>query len=184
MNSWNPQQKPTNTEDVEKLIFSLTDGVGIWFGTNKEGKPSDYDDWIEKRSNGSEYFYIRGMTKYDREEIETDEEIIEIAKEIAKNQYLRYYSYQSIQDYSKSRERYSQEDDQQVGDYEKYGPDRITWQDVTQENKTIENFMKENLQVNEFSLKKIVENLGKIPADGGAKFGNETQKLSHNRKKI
>lgn len=43
--------------------------------------------------------------------------------------------------------------------------------------------MKENLTVEEFSLKKIVENLGKIPSNGGAKFGGETQKLTPQQKK-
>ena len=46
-----------------------------------------------------------------------------------------------------------------------------------------DNFMKENLQVNEFSLKKILENLDKIPRDGGAKFGNDQHKLSPQKKK-
>ncbi len=41
----------------------------------------------------------------------------------------------------------------------------------------------ENLEVREFSLKQIVENLRKIPADGGAKFGNEIQKLDPKQKK-
>ena len=41
----------------------------------------------------------------------------------------------------------------------------------------------ENLEVKQFSLKQIVENLGKIPADGGAKFGNDQQKLSPQQKK-
>ena len=45
------------------------------------------------------------------------------------------------------------------------------------------NFMKENLEVKEFSLKQIVENLGKIPRDGGAKFGNDQQKLTPQQKK-
>ena len=40
-----------------------------------------------------------------------------------------------------------------------------------------------NLEVKEFSLKQIVENLGKIPSDGGAKFGNEQQKLTPQQKK-
>ena len=43
--------------------------------------------------------------------------------------------------------------------------------------------MKDNLEVREFSLMKILENLGKIPADGGAKFGNDQQKLSPQQKK-
>jgi hypothetical protein len=43
--------------------------------------------------------------------------------------------------------------------------------------------MKENLEVKEFSLKKIVENLGSIPKDGGAKFGGEQRKLSPQEKK-
>ena len=42
---------------------------------------------------------------------------------------------------------------------------------------------KENLQVNEFSLKKILENLDKIPRDGGASFGNDQRKLSPQQKK-
>jgi len=46
-----------------------------------------------------------------------------------------------------------------------------------------ENFMKENLEVKEFSLKKIIENLGSIPKDGGAKFGGEQHKLSTQEKK-
>lgn len=43
--------------------------------------------------------------------------------------------------------------------------------------------MKENLEVKEFSLKQIVENLGKIPKNGGPQFGNEPQKLSPQQKK-
>jgi hypothetical protein len=43
--------------------------------------------------------------------------------------------------------------------------------------------MKENLEVKEFSLKKILENLDNIPRDGGAKFGNEQQKLTPQQKK-
>ena len=43
--------------------------------------------------------------------------------------------------------------------------------------------MKENLEVKQFSLKQIVENLGKIPRDGGAKFGEEVQKLTPQQKK-
>ena len=46
-----------------------------------------------------------------------------------------------------------------------------------------DNFMKENLEVKEFSLKKILENLNKIPRDGGAKFGNDQQKLTPQQKK-
>jgi len=41
--------------------------------------------------------------------------------------------------------------------------------------------MKQNLQVHEFSLKNIVENLDKIPSNG--KFGDEQQKLSAPDKK-
>lgn len=43
--------------------------------------------------------------------------------------------------------------------------------------------MRDNLEVKEFSLKKIVENLGNIPKDGGAKFGNDQKKLSPQQKK-
>jgi hypothetical protein len=43
--------------------------------------------------------------------------------------------------------------------------------------------MIDNLEIKEFSLKQIVENLGKIPKDGGASFGNETKKLSSQEKK-
>jgi hypothetical protein len=46
-----------------------------------------------------------------------------------------------------------------------------------------ENLMKENLEVQEFSLKKIVENLSNIPRDGGARFGDEVKKLSPQQKK-
>jgi hypothetical protein len=49
--------------------------------------------------------------------------------------------------------------------------------------KQTENFMKENLEVKEFILKKILENLNKIPRDGGAKFGNDQQKLTPQQKK-
>lgn len=41
----------------------------------------------------------------------------------------------------------------------------------------------ENLEVREFNLKQIVENLGKIPRDGGPKFGDEVQKLTAEQKK-
>lgn len=41
----------------------------------------------------------------------------------------------------------------------------------------------ENLEVKEFSLKQIVENLGKIPKDGGARFGDEVKKLTPQQKK-
>ncbi len=40
-----------------------------------------------------------------------------------------------------------------------------------------------NLEVKEFSLKQILENLDRIPKDGGAKFGDEVQKLSPQQKK-
>lgn len=40
-----------------------------------------------------------------------------------------------------------------------------------------------NLEVTPFNLKQIVENLGNIPKDGGAKFGNDQQKLSPQQKK-
>jgi len=43
--------------------------------------------------------------------------------------------------------------------------------------------MKENLEVKQFSLKEIVQNLNSIPKDGGAKFGDETPKLSPQQKK-
>jgi hypothetical protein len=43
--------------------------------------------------------------------------------------------------------------------------------------------MRDNFEVNPFSLKQIVENLGKIPRDGGASFGNEIKKLSPQDKK-
>jgi hypothetical protein len=45
------------------------------------------------------------------------------------------------------------------------------------------NFMKENLEVKEFSLKKILENLDKIPRDGGAKFGGDKKKLTPQQKR-
>lgn len=48
---------------------------------------------------------------------------------------------------------------------------------------TSENFMKKNLEVKQFSLKQIVENLGRIPKDGGAKFGDETPRLSSQQKR-
>ena len=41
--------------------------------------------------------------------------------------------------------------------------------------------MKQNLQVHEFNLKRIVENLGNIPSNG--KFGDEPKKLSAQDKK-
>jgi hypothetical protein len=41
----------------------------------------------------------------------------------------------------------------------------------------------DNLEVKEFSLKQILENLDNIPKDGGAKFGNDQQKLSPQQKK-
>jgi len=40
-----------------------------------------------------------------------------------------------------------------------------------------------DLEVNPFSLKQIVENLGHIPKDGGANFGGEIQKLTPQQKK-
>ena len=43
--------------------------------------------------------------------------------------------------------------------------------------------MKENLEVKEFSLKQIVENLGKIPRNGGPDFGEGKQPLSPQQKK-
>ena len=43
--------------------------------------------------------------------------------------------------------------------------------------------MKNNLEVKQFSLKQIVENLNSIPKDGGAKFGDETPKLNQQQKK-
>ncbi len=41
----------------------------------------------------------------------------------------------------------------------------------------------DNLQVNPFNLKQIVENLSNIPKDGGVKFGNDQQKLSPQQKR-
>jgi hypothetical protein len=41
----------------------------------------------------------------------------------------------------------------------------------------------DNMEVQEFSLKKILENLDKIPRDGGARFGDETEKLTPQKKK-
>jgi len=43
--------------------------------------------------------------------------------------------------------------------------------------------IKDNLEVREFSLKKILENIDSIPRDGGARFGNEVKKLSPQQKK-
>lgn len=43
--------------------------------------------------------------------------------------------------------------------------------------------MRENLEVKPFSLKQIVEQSGNIPRDGGAKFGDEVQKLNPQQKK-
>ena len=119
---WNPHPKPTNPDEVSKLIFSLTDGSGIWFGADKEGG-SSINDWIEKRIDGDETVYYRGIDRRYREELETDEDVIDAANDIAKNPHLKFYSFQKMQGYTPPRERYSQEDSQDIGDYERYGSD-------------------------------------------------------------
>lgn len=166
-------QKPNNPLEISNLIFKLKEGEGIWFGYDSDGSSQTHYDWVEKTSNGLEFIYTRGATKYDREELESEDDIERVSKEISENPYLRFYAYQKLQNYSKVPARHSQEDDQSIGDYEKYGADKPTWQDIYEEK-----FMIPKTQ--QFTLKKIVENLGKIPEKG---FGEDTKKLSTEQKR-
>lgn len=65
----------------------------------------------------------------------------------------------------------------------KIGGIRPTDLPLTENINITEHFMKENLEVKEFSLKQILENLQNIPKDGGAKFGDEVQRLNPQQKK-
>lgn len=130
---WNPVQFTRSPDIVADLIFSLKDGQGITFMYDKEGRSNVWEA-VEKVIEGDEYAYrMFGPGDGKKYPLETDEEVRDFAKSVVNNPHLQYYEYHTIHDYKRPEARYSQDDDQQVGDYEKYGPDPIRWQDVTEE---------------------------------------------------
>lgn len=120
---------PKDATQISGLIQRLKEGEYIWFSYDSKGT-SGHGYGVDCKVEGDELTY-RTIGKYG-EYLETEEDIERYAKEVADDKFANYYIINAIQDYKKYRPRYSQEDDQQPGHYELYGPDRITWQDVTE----------------------------------------------------
>jgi len=119
---WNPQPLPQDANKIAKLIYSLKEGTSIFFCfDNKTGHSSD---WIvvENIASGEYMTWIVYGKGKEKEEFESEEEIAELAKEIATGGY-HYYSIQAIEGY---RKHPHPEDDQAIGSYEINGPDPIT----------------------------------------------------------
>jgi hypothetical protein len=123
---------PKDAGQIAQLIFSLKEGEYIWFSFDAQGR-SGHGYGVEKKVEGDEYVY-RTTGEYG-EYLEQDEDIEKYAQEVLNDKYAHYYFVGPIQGYKKPRQRYDQDDDQQVGDYEKYGPDPIRWQDVYENKK-------------------------------------------------
>jgi len=126
--TWNPVQFTRSPQIVADLIFSLKDGTGITFMYDKEGRSNVWEA-VEKVIEGDEYVYrMFGPGDPTRYPLETDEEVRDFAKGIVNNPHLIYYEYHKIHDYK--RPRYEPDDDQAIGDYEKYDPDRPDWREM------------------------------------------------------
>lgn len=120
---WHPEPIPRDKNALSLLIFRLKEGEGIYFSPDIHGRNSN-GHWIEKRVEGQDYIYISGFTKWNREHLETDEDVEQFAENILKDTNLKYYNIQAIQGYTKHR-REPEEDDQALGSYEINGPDPI-----------------------------------------------------------
>lgn len=126
--TWNPVQFTRSPQIVADLIFSLKDGTGITFMYDKEGRSNVWEA-VEKVIEGDEYVYrMFGPGDPTRYPLETDEEVRDFAKGVVNNPHLIYYEYHKIHDYK--RPRYEPDDDQAIGDYEKYGTDRPDWREM------------------------------------------------------
>ena len=114
---------PKDAQSVSNLIFSLKEGYGIWFSYDGITGHSGGHDYVSKISNGREYEYRCEGDHCSNSELEGDDDINSLANEIVSSGDINYYIIQPIQGYQSPR-RDPEEDDQAIGDYEKYGPDR------------------------------------------------------------
>ena len=121
---WNPQSIPKNVDDISKIIHSLPEGTGVFFSYDKEtGHSSDWI-WIECVSDGESFTYYMTSNGGGKVELEDDSMIDDIASEVLNGGY-NYYAIQKINGYEKpSYNSFHPEDDQEIGDYERYGADQ------------------------------------------------------------
>ena len=122
---WNPQPLPKDERQVSEIIHGLKEGTGVFFSyDNQTGHSSDWI-WIECVSNGDAYTYYMSVSgNRGKVELDDDSMIDDVAKEVSKGGY-HFFAIQSVQGYKKPA-YYPQhpEDDQEVGEYEKYGADQ------------------------------------------------------------
>ena len=123
--NWQSHELPKDPQKIVDLIESLKEGHYIWFSHDKYGR-SGNGLGIEKTVENDEYVF-KTTGKYG-ESLETEEDILNIAKEVADDKQLNYYAVDTISGYKKSTPQY--DDDQSVGEYEKNGPDQPSWREL------------------------------------------------------
>jgi len=141
-----PSKSP---DDILGLIYKIKEGEFIAFYPTQG---NNYQ-WIavEKRVQGDEVLFIRYEYGEGRMDLETEEDVDQVAKDVAQANY-NFYEVGNIQGYVKAS-RYHYDDDQGIGDYETNGPDRLTWADIRESKISVE-------ELKEIIKSLIRENLG------------------------
>ena len=142
-----PSKSP---DDILNLIYKIKEGQFIAFYPNQ----GTNNDWVavENRVRGDEVVFSRWAPGEGQSELESEESVAEVAKEVAEG-YYKFYEIGTIQDYQKSRWHHHDDNDQGPGDYEMNGPDRLTWADIQESKMSVDDLKK--------MIKELVrENLG------------------------
>lgn len=124
--NFSPKSLTKTKEFISNLIFSLKDGDNIFFSS--DDKSGHLGEWIivEKVVEGDEYLYRwfgKGSGEKHKEYLESDDEIDVFSEELSENPHINYYSIGAIQGYVK---RPYDDQDHDIGDYERNGPDALS----------------------------------------------------------
>lgn len=117
-----------NADFIANLIFSLKEGTGIWFSwDNRTGHEGEWT-WIECVQRGDEITYqMQVKGQHGKSDIGDDADVKQVANELADGRF-KYYTIQEVEGYVKRPYDHYRDDDQSVGDYEKFGPDQMQHQ--------------------------------------------------------
>lgn len=94
---WNPKPFIKTKDEVADIIFQLKEGTGVTFMSEKQGRSADWVA-VEKTVEGDEYVYKQfqyndqGAKHY----LETDEDVLDFATDIASNPKLTLYEFYEV----------------------------------------------------------------------------------------
>jgi hypothetical protein len=123
VSGWNPQPLPKDANSIANLIHSLREGIGIFF--SYDNKTGHQGDWVHVSCvvEGDYINYRVASNATDKKQLESEDEINELANEVASGGY-NFYSIEPLQDYKKSTYRAEDPTGQDdPGEYEINGPD-------------------------------------------------------------